>query len=406
MTDRITSILIVDDDPVFAAYAQQLVVSLGADLPCSSQWVDTAEKALEELRLNRHDLLLLDYHLPGANGLEMLTRIRGFPAGEQPAVVMLTASGSESVAVEAMKRGALDYLTKAELDVAPLIRAVRSALTQKRLADQVAAYNAQMRADLEMARRLQQSMLPETFPVFPSGSNPDNSALKFAHRYVPAAELAGDFFCVLPLSDTAAGVFICDVMGHGIRSALVTAMIRALVDGEAPRAHDPGAFLSAINRRLVKLLRPDDGPMFATACHLIVDTAAGGVRYATAAHPRPICVSSGGREAAFLPTIQGTGPALGLFQDAVYPTNEQPVGAGDVLLLFTDGLYEVASADGLDDFGKPRLLEAVRRRGNVALGPLCDALLDEVRQFSGGTLFADDVCLLSVQVARLQGRGE
>ena len=66
-----------------------------------------------------------------------------------------------------MKRGALDYLTKADLDVAPLTRALRSALTQKQLADQVALYNTQMRADLEMARRLQQSMLPEIYPSFP-----------------------------------------------------------------------------------------------------------------------------------------------------------------------------------------------------------------------------------------------
>jgi len=405
MTDKVIPILIVDDDPVFAAYAQQLVASLGEDLPCESDWVDTGEKAMEELRLNRWELVLLDYHLPGANGLEMLNRIRELPPEEQPAVVMLTASGSESVAVEAMKRGALDYLTKADLDVAPLTRAVRSALSQKQLADQLEAYNAQMRADLEMARRLQQSMLPETYPLFPATAAPENSALKFAHRYVPAAELAGDFFSVLQISESAAGIFICDVMGHGIRSALVTALIRALVDGEAPRANDPGLFLEAINRRLTKLLRPDDGPMFATACYLIVETASGVARYATAGHPRPICVSAGGADAAFLSSPQGTGPALGLFEDAAYPTNEQPLKAGDLLLLFTDGLYEVPSTNGAGEFGKSRLLEAVKQHAGSARDSLCDALLEDVRRFTGGSVFADDVCLLSVEVARLQDRG-
>lgn len=402
--DKIVSLLIVDDDPVFATYAQQLVASLGEELPSDCKWVDTAEKAMEELGVASYDLVLLDYHLPGADGLEMLSRIRELPAGGQPAVVMLTASGNESIAVEAMKRGALDYLTKADLDVAPLTRALRSALTQKQLADQVAAYNAQMRADLEMARRLQQSMLPEIYPCFPRGAAAEDSALRFVHRYIPAAELAGDFFSVLRLSDTAAGIFICDVMGHGIRSALITAMMRALVDGEAPRANDPGAFLSAMNRRLMTLIRPEEDPVFATACHLIVDVAAAKVHYATAGHPRPIHVRSAGADAAYLPAAAGGGPALGLFSDAAYATNEATIAAGDRLVLFTDGLYEVSATDASGDFGKARLLDAVKQSGKLAPGQMCDAVIDEVRKFGGGADFADDVCILSIQVARLQER--
>ena len=188
---------------------------------------------------------------------------------------MLTGSGSETVAVEAMKRGARDYLLKAGWMCRALLRALRSALDQKRLADQIASYNAQARADLEMARHLQQSLLPANYPCFPRSASPAESALRFCHRFCPAAELAGDFFSVLPLSDTQAGVFICDVMGHGVRSALVTAMVRALVDDTAARAADPGQFLGEINRRLAGLLKPADGLMFATAFYLIADVARG-----------------------------------------------------------------------------------------------------------------------------------
>jgi sigma-B regulation protein RsbU (phosphoserine phosphatase) len=400
------SLLIVDDDPVFAAYAQQLVRSLRDSLPADCNWVDTAEKAIEELQTTAYDLVLLDYHLPGANGLEFLKRIRELPSEVQPAVIMLTASGNEAIAVEAMKRGALDYLTKADLDVAPLTRALRCALTQKQLADQVALYNDQMRADLEMARRLQQSMLPEVYPSFSQDAPEQASALRFFHRYCPAAELAGDFFSVLRLSDTMAAIFICDVMGHGIRSALITAMMRALVDGEAPRAHDPGAFLAAMNRRLMTLIRPDEEPMFATACHVIVDLANATLRYATAGHPRPIHLQNQPGAVQTLGNGAGAGPALGLFPDAVYSCGEAAIAAGDVLLLFTDGVYEVSSPGGGDEFGRRRLLESVRRHRELAPELLCDAVINEVREFGGGADFADDVCLLCVQVERLQAGGK
>ena len=75
--------------------------------------------------------------------------------------------------------------------------------------------------------------------AFPRSAAPEDSALRFVHRFYPASELAGDFFSVLPLSDTRAGIFICDVMGHGVRSALVTALLRALVDNAAATAADP-----------------------------------------------------------------------------------------------------------------------------------------------------------------------
>ena len=211
------TVLIVDDDPVFTRFARQLIQSLGADLPCVVQCADTAGKARAEPSQHAYDLVLLDYNLPDQDGLQLLAEIRKLAPPRQPAVIMLTASGNEAIAVEAMKRGAKDYLTKADLDLPPLMRAMQTALAQKRLADQVAAFNAQMEADLKMARNLQQSLLPDRYPVFPCASAPEKSALQFCHRFFPASQLAGDFFSVLSLSETKAGVFICDVMGHGVR---------------------------------------------------------------------------------------------------------------------------------------------------------------------------------------------
>jgi phosphoserine phosphatase RsbU/P len=392
------SLLIVDDDPVFARFVQQLARAMGEELPCAPAWVDSAEKALEEISTRRYDLALLDYNLPGASGLELLASIQALSPAQQPAVIMLTASGNEAIAVEAMKRGARDYLPKAALDVPPLMRAIQSALTQKRLAEQVAFYNAQIKADLAMARRFQQSLLPDTYPCFPRSAPPSESALRFCHRFFPATELAGDFFSLLGLSDTRAGVFICDVMGHGVRSALVTAILRALLDDLAPRQPDPGLFLAEMNHKLAAMLKQTEGPLFATAFYLVADVATGRMRCANAGHPPPLHLQRSRGLVSRLAPPKSTGPALGLFPDVVYPTAEFPLAAGDVVLLFTDGLFEVMDTGGEGDYGQERLLAAARQRMNLPPARLCDELIAEVRAFSGAAEFEDDICLLGMEM--------
>ncbi len=228
-------LLLVEDNPVYAEILQRLLPALGADMRFVPTCVDTAERAIEEIANTNYTLVILDYKLPGADGMSVLAHIRSLPMPRQPAVIMLTGMGNESVAVEAMKRGAKDYLPKDSLDVPSLMRAIGSALERKQLEQQVAQYteelrekNAQVEADLNMAREIQEAFLPERYPTFPKGTPAKESALHFYHRYLPTGAVGGDFFDVLRISDTQAGVFICDVMGHGVRAALVTAMLRVL----------------------------------------------------------------------------------------------------------------------------------------------------------------------------------
>src|SRR5207247_11184856 len=115
--------------------------------------------------------------------------------------------------------------------------------------------NTEMQQDLDLAREVQEAFLPQQYPTFPAGAASTESTLLFHHRYLPTATVGGDFFDVLPLSDTEAGVFICDVMGHGVRAALVTAIIRGLVEELRPLAVDPGESLTGITRRLISILR-------------------------------------------------------------------------------------------------------------------------------------------------------
>lgn len=396
MSDRPLPLLIVDDDPVFALLVQQLLESIGPELPCAPEWVNSAAAALERVKGGGIELVLLDYSLPDANGLYVLEQIHRLPDTQRPAVIMLTASGNEAVAVEAMKSGAKDYLSKVDLDVPPLVRALKTALAQKQLAEQVERFNAEMKSDLQLARNLQQAMLPRSYPSFPAGSG-GSSRLRFAHRYLTTAMLGGDFFTIQRLSDLRAGIFICDVMGHGVRSALVTAMLRAMVVDLLAHMDDPGLFLEEMNRNLRGILKQTESPMFATACCVVADVEQGTLRYANAAHEHPIRLQSAAGNAEPLAMGLGSGPALGLFEDAAFPTHECGFRTNDRLLFYTDGLIELSSADSPEGFGLQRLLRAAHECMGLALPQLCDELIRRVRTFAGGHEFEDDVCVVAME---------
>lgn len=100
--------------------------------------------------------------------------------------------------------------------------------------------NQQMQEELRMARELQTALLPQHFPTIPPNVTAHESALRFLSLYFPTGDVSGDFFSIFPVGEQAAGVFICDVMGHGVRSALITSMIRGLVEEHVRITDDPG----------------------------------------------------------------------------------------------------------------------------------------------------------------------
>ena len=145
---------------------------------------------------------------------------------------------------------------RTETSSAPLVsRATsrrKSELKEKlaALARELRAKNEALEQDLEMARELQQAMLPHRYPRFPHHASKEESAVHFYHFYQPSMSVSGDFFKVLKLSDTSAGIFICDVMGHGVRAALVASTVSALLGQLRDYCGDPGELLSRLNRAL------------------------------------------------------------------------------------------------------------------------------------------------------------
>jgi len=268
-------------------------------------------------------------------------------------------------------------------------------------ADALADKQAQMEQELALAREVQLALLPQSYPSFPKGVAESASALRFAHRYLPEARLGGDFFTVTQVSDTQAGVLICDVMGHGVHAALVTAVQRVLVEEVQYLSNDPSAFLGELNRRLHHFFEPLPTSMFVTALYMVIDTVTGSVQFANAGHPHPMHVCRNKHQVRTMGGAPDRPPfALGVAKDSVYPNEEDSIKAGDVILLYTDGLCDLGEGKDLtaDD---PRFLSLIQNCARQHGEKFLDAVMSEARQFAGLDHFLDDVCLVSIEVERL-----
>ena len=288
-----------------------------------------------------------------------------------------------------------------------LVSTTRDITARKKAEEQLAKYaeelrekNAQLEADLEIARELQNALLPQQFPPFPSFASPEESALRFHHFFSPSSAVGGDFFQVFQISDSVAGVLICDVMGHGVRAALVTMILRAFAEDLRAYANEPAKFLQELNRAISHILKHTHLSIFVSALYVIADIARGELHYANAGHPTPLCVHRTGSAAPLPLSESKPDSVLGIFDDAEYHSVSAQLCTGDILLLFTDGLFEVEGADG-QYYDQRRLLKSVSERVDLRAEELCKQLVAEVREFAVSKDFSDDVCLIAIEVDHL-----
>ena len=258
----------------------------------------------------------------------------------------------------------------------------------KKYAEELSVKNHDIQEDLLLACEIHQTFIRPDYPRFPVTASAEQSALRFAHRYLPASTLGGDFFDIWPVSVSSAGILICDVMGHGIRAALVTSILRGLLDKYRTLAYDPGELLHKINQALLVNLKSVSSTVFATACYGVLDAATGRLVRLPTESPR----ATGDRHWRTA-VDRWRHPAP---HSANYPTQTYSLGLRDQLFLYTDGIYEVEGPGG-QEFGLDRLLAAVRQRANLNGVQLLDDVLMESRRFSATGEFTDDVCLVSAE---------
>lgn len=218
--------------------------------------------------------------------------------------------------------------------------------------------------ELDVARRIQLSILPTQFP--------ESAYFQVAARYVPMTSVAGDFYDFLLAQDGKAGLLIADVSGHGVPAALIASMVKIAANSQRDHADNPAQLLAEMNSTLCG----NTQSQYVTTAYVHLDANAGELHYAAAAHPPMLLLRRGE-----IVAIEENGIMLALFQSSAYTSTTHNLEPGDRLLLYTDGLYEAENAQQ-EQFGHDRLRAALRESDGLSVEATVDLILSRVKQWS------------------------
>jgi sigma-B regulation protein RsbU (phosphoserine phosphatase) len=257
----------------------------------------------------------------------------------------------------------------------------------------LAISNEQIETELALARRLQIAFATFRFPEILPLAN--GFQVDSAYLYEPCEHLGGDFFQLIQVSPHVVATFVCDVMGHGVRSALVTALLRGLIEEKRAILTRPDQLFTQINSILNRLAQDPDFPRFVSATLAVFDTQSGTVQLVNAGHTPILCcpthASSGQIES--LPARRN--PALGLLPDIQYRIAEVPLRSDCSYILYTNGLLEEANGDHLE-FGLEGLNEALANAATIEPKGLIAELHKHLTAHIGKPFFSDDICVMAL----------
>jgi sigma-B regulation protein RsbU (phosphoserine phosphatase) len=218
--------------------------------------------------------------------------------------------------------------------------------------------------ELELARRIQLSLLPAPFP--------ESDTFRVAARYVPMNSVAGDLYEFLVTEATQAGILIADVSGHGVPAALIASMVKMAAISQRAQAAHPGELLTGINRALCG----NTQGQYVTAACVYFDTTARELRYAAAGHPAMLLLRGGS-----ITEISENGILLAAVDEVEYVERTITIEPGDRFMLYTDGLVEARNAAG-ELFGDASLADALKATAALSASEATTAIVEEIQRWS------------------------
>jgi serine phosphatase RsbU (regulator of sigma subunit) len=313
-------------------------------------------------------------------GLRVPLIAQGQPVG---AMIVHTTQRAAFAPGEVALLQAFAHQAALALQRAGLIKTLRQKIAELETAQVELVKKERLEQELELARQVQQSMLPRIFPLVPGYA--------FAARYRPARRVGGDFYDVILLDADCFGVVVGDVSDKGMPSALYMALTRSLILAEARRERSPAAVLRNVHHLLLAL---GEANMFVTVFYGVVDGSARQLTYARAGHDRPLLLRD-----QRLERLNGTGTVLGFPDLDEVPLSEERLGLlpGDRLVLYTDGLTDALNENGRF-FGLDRLLALLQSQAELSAFEMCQAAFDSLAAYQGNAEPFDDMTMLVVEV--------
>ena len=378
-------ILVVDDEPDL----QPLILQRMRRPIRSGKYVFTfAQNGVEALqKLNADpdiDMVVSDINMPQMDGLTLLEQIPSVNPNIRS--VIISAYGDMQNIRTAMNRGAFDFVTK-PLDFKDLRHTI--ARTLRNLVEWREALASRdqlvvLQNELDVASKIQQSILPTEFPQH------ENYGIHASME--PARNVGGDFYDILTLERDHIGLAIADVSDKGVPASLFMMSSRTLLKGTAIGLPQPGDVLSDVNDLLYE---ENETAMFVTVFYAVYSPMTGEMTYANGGHNPPLLIHADG-SSEFVPQIGGI--ALGIAQGIPFPQKTLTLQRGDTLLLYTDGVTEAMNAES-EEFGVERLQTIFRDTPPTSAQATNDAVFAAVHAFAGDTPQSDDITCLSISRA-------
>lgn len=377
-------ILIIDDDPLTRELLRKTICASG--LVCAEA-VDGLQ-AWQRIHENPPALLLLDYDLPQMNGAQLLRKLRAernTTFAQMPAI-MLTGHTDERSEVECLEAGADDFVTKpinlsilrARIDTHLRLRYMRRQLEKQN--QELEAWRRNLERDLEAARLTQQALIPHK-PLQLSG-------WEIASCFRPVIQVGGDIYGWLRMKDERILFWIADATGHGASAALLTTLTKLLFHHGSVEQSNPLAIMNAVNNDFRSIF---GARQFMTAMCMTLDPQSGRATVIGAGHPPLLLARANGEREL----IWSSAPPLGLADQTQFAESIVDVAAGDLLLLYTDGLFGVERSKR--NRTAPERLLAALDPDVPALDTLLVNLVNQTGAAEANAAGADDIAAIAIR---------
>ncbi len=367
-------ILIADDQQHILIALEMLLGGSGF----STETVTHPSRVLSALQRESFDAVLIDLNytrdtVGGAEGLDLLSKIRSIDSVVP--VVVMTAWSTVDLAVEAMRRGASDFVQK-PWENGELLQKLQQQLSAAREQRRKQRIHAE---ELRDAREIQASLLPKTLP--------EVAGYEIAAVNQPLRHVGGDYYNVVKIDDRRTAICIADVAGKGMPAALLMSSLQAALQPLIAQNLPPQELCQRLNRTLCDVMPVGK---FISLFYGVLDGRENFVTYCNAGHNAPLLIRADGASSE----LDAQGAVLGQFPEWRYGENELRMCNGDRLLLFTDGLVEACDANE-EPFGEQRLARIAQENAGSNAAELIAALLNAASQHCGH--FQDDASLIVIK---------
>ncbi len=380
-------VLVVDDEPDLQSLIRQKFRRQIRENVFEFVFAQSGKEALA--KIDEHSdvsVVLSDINMPEMDGLTLLEKLNEKNNPTLKAIIV-SAYGDMTNIRTAMNRGAFDFVTK-PIDFNDLEVTINKTLGHLELIKRAAVEHEQLvavRSDLNVATRIQRSILPSRFPAFPN-----RPEFQIFAQMVPAKEVGGDFYDFFFIDDDQLAVVIGDISGKGVPAALFMAVTRTFIRSTAIQRAEPGECLRRVNGMLI----PDsDTSMFATVFYGVLNAKTGELRYSNGGHNPPYLVRCDG-SVAQLGSTPGT--LLGMLPNVEYGTATVAMHPGDLLFLYTDGVTEAMNG-ARELFEEPRLEQSLQGIQAVGITDVLQRIQGELERFCDSAPQSDDITMMALK---------